>query len=239
MGRRLAGTKPGKWYYDAGRQDSHTVPNEKPSNKLHLNLVGCGRMFVSKVRCEIWWMGLPWWVPWKAFAKLGGRSWVRCCVVLTMSEMRGRFWMHGMGKRKIGDGMRCRLARGGGSGVWSDTIAYSLTTLAGGQEREREQSVFLTKSLTFDTPQYRVWHVVWLVKGKKPHVNWNVRNWIWHVLVGTWHRGDVLEENVDVNDVHSWFLKTPTWHFGFEVECWKETCQTYTGMEEAGQNANG
>lgn len=46
-------------------------------------------MFVSEYDVFVGWGCLE--CLEKAFAKLGGRSWVRWWVVLTMSEMRGRF----------------------------------------------------------------------------------------------------------------------------------------------------
>ena len=55
--------------------------------------------------------------------------------------------------------------------------------------------------------QCRFWHVVWLVK-KKITRQMTLYKLKWHVLLGIWHWGDILEENVDVNWHSFLFLKT-------------------------------
>ena len=54
--------------------------------------------------------------------------------------------------------------------------------------------------------RFRIWHVVWLVK-KKVTLRLTLSKLKWHVLLGMWHWGNILEEDVDVKWHSFLFLK--------------------------------
>ena len=63
------------------------------------------------------------------------------------------------------------------------------------------------KCTSIDTQNFRFWHVVWLVKEKTTR-QLTLYKLKWHVLLGIWHWGDILEENEDDNWHSFLFLKT-------------------------------
>ena len=83
--------------------------------------------------------------------------------------------------------------------------------------------------------RFRFWHVVWLVKEKKPTrqlIHWKLK---WHDLLGMWHWGGILEEIVDVNWHSFSFLKTSrdTLDLSWTTN---EICQTYNTDRKSQMN---
>ena len=66
--------------------------------------------------------------------------------------------------------------------------------------------------------QFRIWHVVWLVKDKITR-QLTLSKLKWHVLLGIWHWSDVLEGKCRCQLTFHFVFENVTKHFGFEVEC--------------------
>ena len=73
------------------------------------------------------------------------------------------------------------------------------------------------KCTSIDTHDLEIWHVVWLVK-KKTTCQLAHSKLKWHVLLGMWHWGDILNENVDRQLTITFVFEKVKWHFGFGVE---------------------
>ena len=89
---------------------------------------------------------------------------------------------------------------------------------------------YLTRKNSHKNKMHINWHVqfrFWHVKKKTTH-QLTLYKLKWHVVLGMWHWGDILEKNVHVN-WHSFFIfENVMWHFWIRSWTSNKICQTYT-----------